>query len=50
MNNPFEGKEIWFLTGSQELYGADVLRRVEEHAREIGSSLDAEEDVPCTSC
>jgi L-arabinose isomerase len=45
-----EELEIWLVAGSQELYGADVLRRVEEHAREIGSSLDAEEDVPCTSC
>ena len=38
--------EVWLVAGSQEMYGADVLRRVEEHAREIASSLDAEEAVP----
>ncbi|MGH3001830.1 MAG: L-arabinose isomerase [Gaiellaceae bacterium] len=38
--------EIWLVVGSQEMYGKDALRRVEEHAREIASSLDAEEAVP----
>ena len=27
--------EIWFLTGSQHLYGEDVLRQVAQHSREI---------------
>ncbi|HUK94574.1 MAG TPA: L-arabinose isomerase [Gaiellaceae bacterium] len=38
--------EVWFLTGSQELYGDEVLRQVDEHAREIAASLDAEEAIP----
>ena len=38
--------EIWLVAGSQELYGTDALRRVEEHAREIAASLDAEDAVP----
>ena len=38
--------EIWFVAGSQEMYGTDVLRRVEEHAREIVASLDRDEAVP----
>ena len=38
--------EIWLVAGSQELYGTDVLTRVEEHAHEIVSSLDREEAVP----
>jgi L-arabinose isomerase len=33
--------EIWFLTGSQELYGQDVLNKVAEHSREIAAYLDA---------
>jgi L-arabinose isomerase len=38
--------EVWFLTGSQELYGDEVLRQVDEHAREIARSLDAETAIP----
>jgi L-arabinose isomerase len=32
--------EIWFLTGSQHLYGDDTLKQVAEHSRAIGESLD----------
>jgi len=39
-------REVWFLTGSQELYGDDVLRQVDEHAREIAGALDAEAAIP----
>ena len=28
MENPFEGKEIWFGVGSQDLYGEEALRQV----------------------
>jgi L-arabinose isomerase len=33
--------EVWFLTGSQDLYGQETLRQVAEHAREIAAHLDA---------
>jgi L-arabinose isomerase len=32
--------EIWFLTGSQELYGQETLNEVAAHAREIAAHLD----------
>jgi L-arabinose isomerase len=38
--------EVWLVAGSQELYGTEVLRQVEEHAREIAASLDAEGTIP----
>ena len=38
--------EVWFLTGSQDLYGDEVLRQVDEHAREVAGSLDAEAAIP----
>ena len=38
--------ELWFLTGSQHLYGADVLARVEAHSREIAAALDAATQIP----
>jgi L-arabinose isomerase len=32
--------EIWFVTGSQHLYGEETLRQVAQHSREIAESLD----------
>jgi L-arabinose isomerase len=34
-------QEVWFLTGSQELYGQETLNKVAEHSREIAAYLDA---------
>ena len=33
--------EIWFVTGSQHLYGPKTLETVAEHSREIASVLGA---------
>jgi len=38
--NPASEHEIWFLTGSQELYGQETLEKVAAHAREIAAHLD----------
>jgi L-arabinose isomerase len=38
--------EVWFLCGSQHMYGEEQLRLVDEHSREIAASLDAEEAIP----
>ena len=38
--------EIWFVTGSQHLYGADALAKVADHAKEIAGSLDREDAIP----
>jgi len=38
--------ELWFVTGSQHLYGDDALRRVAEHAEEVAAALDASADIP----
>ena len=38
--------EIWFVTGSQGLYGEDILSQVREHARAIASHLDADGGIP----
>jgi len=37
--------EVWFLTGSQGLYGEDVIRQVEQHSRDIAKQLDAADAV-----
>jgi L-arabinose isomerase len=39
-------REIWFLTGSQGLYGDDVLRQVADQSRQVSDTLGASPDVP----
>ena len=38
--------EVWFLTGSQHLYGDETLKQVAEHSREMVRSLSEEKSVP----
>lgn len=38
--------EVWFLTGSQYLYGEETLKKVAEHARTIASSFSDSEIIP----
>ena len=33
--------EVWFVTGSQNLYGPEVLRQVAAHSQEIARALGA---------
>jgi len=35
LNNDDDLRSIWFVTGSQHLYGEQTLRQVDEHARTI---------------
>lgn len=39
--------EVWFVTGSQNLYGAETLRQVAENSKRIAAALDASPRVPC---
>ena len=41
-----KGKEIWFITGSQHLYGPKTLEQVAANARSIAASLDGETSIP----
>ena len=38
--------EIWFLTGSQGLYGEDVLSQVADQSRAVSDRLAASADIP----
>lgn len=38
--------EVWFLTGSQHLYGEETLQQVAEHSQKIAASLDAAAAIP----
>ena len=46
MNPRMPGLEVWFVTGSQHLYGPEVLDLVDEHARAIASGLDGQAAIP----
>ena len=35
MTKPYADREVWFLTGSQDLYGEDTLRQVAEQSQAI---------------
>ena len=35
-------KQIWFITGSQHLYGPDTLKQVELNSKEIARHLDGQ--------
>jgi L-arabinose isomerase len=39
-------KQVWFVTGSQHLYGPETLAQVAAHAQTIAASLDASEMIP----
>jgi L-arabinose isomerase len=41
-----DGCELWFVAGSQEMYGEQVLAAVAADAREIAGALDAADAVP----
>jgi L-arabinose isomerase len=38
--------EVWFITGSQHLYGEETLKQVAEHSQTIAASLNASPQIP----
>jgi len=38
--------EVWFVTGSQHLYGPDTLKQVARHSREVAAALGASPHLP----
>ena len=40
------GFEVWFVTGSQHLYGPETLDQVAEHSRTIAQALGEAESIP----
>ena len=46
LDTSFASVEVWFLTGSQHLYGPETLRQVADQSRAIAEQLAAADDVP----
>ena len=38
--------EVWFVTGSQHLYGEETLKQVAEHSQQIARALDGAAAIP----
>ncbi len=46
MKNPFDGMEVWFVTGSQHLYGPGPLRQVQQNTNAIVKGLGKAGNLP----
>src|SRR6478752_9425617 len=42
------GKQVWFFTGSQHLYGEETLRQVAAQSQQIAGTLAESADIPVT--
>ena len=40
-------QEVWFVTGSQHLYGPETLQRVADNSAKVAAALDSSPQVPC---
>ncbi|GAA1882402.1 L-arabinose isomerase [Asanoa iriomotensis] len=40
IDDPYAGREVWFLTGSQGLYGEDTLAQVASQSQRVAAALD----------
>ena len=38
--------EVWFVAGSQPLYGPETLKQVAANAQQIGQALDRASSIP----
>ncbi|GAA4265650.1 L-arabinose isomerase [Frondihabitans peucedani] len=46
LTTSLDGYEVWFLTGSQGLYGEETLRQVAEQSQEIADTLSKSAGIP----
>lgn len=46
--NDLKHLEVWFVTGSQHLYGDETLKQVAAHSEEIARSLNDASQIPVT--
>ena len=46
MTTSLDAKEIWFLTGSQDLYGPETLDQVAAQSAQIVAQLDGSAEIP----
>ncbi len=42
----FKAHSVWFVIGTQHLYGAETLRQVEQHAQQVVEGLNQASGIP----
>jgi L-arabinose isomerase len=42
----FKGFEVWFVTGSQSLYGEETLKQVAVHSQQIVAAFGSSDHIP----
>lgn len=47
MTPSLKQSEVWFVTGSQHLYGPQALAQVEANSRQVARALDGSSRIPC---
>ena len=40
--------EVWFVTGSQHLYGEETLKQVADHSKQIAAAINDAKEIPVT--
>ncbi len=48
LNAPLKKMEVWFITGSQHLYGEETLKQVAQHSQIIANALSDSSHIPVT--
>ena len=43
-----KARELWFVTGSQHLYGEETLKQVASHSEQITAALNSADKIPVT--
>ena len=46
MMRDLKSLEVWFVTGSQHLYGDETLKQVASHSEQIAASLNQATQIP----
>lgn len=46
MSNKIKNYQVWFVTGSQHLYGAETLKQVDKDSEIIAKALNSTEKIP----
>ena len=46
LSTSLDAYEVWFVTGSQNLYGEETLQQVAEQSQRVASALDSADEVP----
>ncbi len=46
MIKPLNTYEVWLITGSQHLYGDEILENVAQHSKEIAKAFDESSSIP----